>query len=184
MLWVDVKHILFFTPPWPSLLSPSLWLLAFTFDFYVKRPNIDNLFLTRPKHDPTLDYASSEETSRISYVFNKKNVETCCWHQRIITYPQTIFKLPTSIQGPSSENKFSFLQTYPCWHWGCIPLLQFIFFGYVEASSKWVMPHLAPPHQNHKHFVSGEVRKTRLFKQSQFVTDVIQDAKTNPKYFT
>jgi hypothetical protein len=37
-------------------------------------------------HDPTPDYASSKETSKISHVFHKKNVETCCLHQSNVTY--------------------------------------------------------------------------------------------------
>ncbi len=59
----------------------------------------------------------------------------------------------------------------------------FSFLRYVEASCKQVLPHLAPSHQNHKHFVNGKVKKIMFLKQPRLDINVIEDAKTNPKRF-
>jgi hypothetical protein len=106
----------------------------------------------------------------------KKNVDIYYWHQKNITYLiHKKYSLLTSLQSLSSKTSFSFYKLIYVGIKGYSLNFNFLFFSlkYVETSYKMVLSHLAPSHQKHKYFVSGEVRKTRLCQQPQLVIDVI-----------
>jgi len=146
------------------------------------------IFLKNPSMTLPQTMSQVRKFQKTPYVFNKKNVETYCWHQKSVTY--LLHK-----QFSSSLHPYKVYLTKPIFpfyklihvsikdhSFNCNFL--FYFLKYVETSYKWVLLHLAPLHQNHKHFVSGEARKTKLLEQPRFVIDVIQDAKTNLDHFT